>query len=129
MRGKKAENSKKEVQDKPRALDLFCGTKSVAKTLEDLGYEVINLDNRKECHATFTVDIRDWDYKKVCNPGIFALIFASIPCAEFSQAFTTRKRDLSTTNAIAKKTLEIIEWLRPEKYFIDIVSNWTPHPT
>jgi thymidylate synthase ThyX len=41
-RQKSAENSKKEVQDKPRALDLFCGTKSVTKTLEDLGYEVLN---------------------------------------------------------------------------------------
>jgi site-specific DNA-cytosine methylase len=87
--------------------------------LEDLGYEVLNLDNRKECQATFTVDIRDWDYKKVCNPGEFALIFASIPCTEFSQALTTRERDLSTADAIAKKTLEIIEWLKPEKYFIE----------
>ncbi len=67
----------------------------------------------------FTVDIRDWDYKKVCNPGEFALIFASIPCTEFSQAFPTRERDLSTADEIAKKTLEIIEWLKPEIYFIE----------
>ena len=84
-----------------------------------MGYEVMNLENRKECQATFTVDIRKWDYKKICKPGEFALIFASIPCTEFSQALTTRERDLKTADSIAKKTLEIIQWLKPEKYFIE----------
>ena len=97
-----SEDGKKE-KERPRALDLFCGTKSVTRTLEDIGYEVVNLDNRKECQATFTVDIRKWDYKKICKPGEFALIFASIPCTEFSQALTTRERDLKTADSIAKK--------------------------
>ena len=47
---------------KPKALDLFCGTKSVTRTLEDLGYEVVTLDIRRECQADFVVDIRKWPY-------------------------------------------------------------------
>ena len=43
----------------------------------------------------------------------------SITCTEFSQALSTRERDLSTADAIAKKTFEIIEWLKPRKYFIE----------
>ncbi len=50
-----------------RALDLFCGTKSVIRTLEELGYEVTTLDVRPECKADYTIDIRKWKYWTTCR--------------------------------------------------------------
>ena len=109
----------RETNKKPKALDLFCGTKSVSRALEDLGYEVVTLDVRPECQATYTVDIRNWRFWEFCEPGEFEIVWASIPCTEFSQALTTRQRDLSTADSIARRTLKIIRWLNPKKYFIE----------
>ena len=102
-----------------KALDLFCGTKSVTRTLEGLGYEVVTLDIRRECQADFVVDIRKWPYWKFYDPGYFDIIWASIPCTEFSQALTTRERNLRMADSIARRTLNIIRWLSPKKFFIE----------
>ncbi len=56
------ENESAEVSERKEALDLFCGTKLVTRTLEKLGYAVTTLDVRPECKAHFTVDIRSWKY-------------------------------------------------------------------
>ena len=87
---------------KPKALDLFCGTNSVTRALEDLGYEVVTLDIRQECQADFVVDIRTWQYKRFYDPGYFDVIWASIPCTEFSQALTTRERNMRMAYSIAR---------------------------
>jgi site-specific DNA-cytosine methylase len=116
----KIEVTEKVTQkQKKRALDLFCGTKSVTRALEDLGFEVVTLDIRKSCAPTYATDILEWDYKKCCHQHEFEVVFASVPCTEFSKALTTRPRDLKLADKIARKTLEIISWLQPEKYFIE----------
>ncbi len=115
--GERLINESAEVSEGKRALDLFCGTKSVTRTLNELGYTVTTLHVRPECEADFTVDIRSWKYWKTCRPVDFEIIWAIIPCTEFSQALTTRDRDLRTADSIARRTLKIIRWLKPKQFF------------
>ncbi len=89
----------------------------MTRTLEELAYAVTTLDVRPECKADFTVDIRSWKYWTTCRPGDFEILWASIPCTEFSQALTTRDRDLRTADSIARRTLKIIRWLKPNAIF------------
>ena len=80
---------------------------------------MVTLDIRRECQADFVVDIRKWPYWKFYDPGYFDIIWASIPCTEFSQALTTRERNLRMADSIARRTLNIIRWLSPKKFFIE----------
>ena len=85
--------------------------------LKNLGFDVVTLDIRKSCGPTYVTDILEWDYKNCCQQREFEVVFASVPCTEFSKALTTR--NLILADKIARKTLEIISWLQPEKYFIE----------
>ena len=60
--------------------------------LENLGFEVVTLDVRKGCEPTYVTDILEWDYKICCRQCEFEVVFASVPCTEFSRALTTRPR-------------------------------------
>tara|TARA_R110000868_G_scaffold97579_4_gene268319 strand:+ start:706 stop:1374 length:669 start_codon:yes stop_codon:yes gene_type:complete len=68
-----------------RLLELFCGTKSVGKEFQKVGYEVVSLDYNKKFNATHTVDILTWDYKQY-EPDYFNVIWASPDCTTFSLA-------------------------------------------
>ena len=62
-----SKNRKKQDQkktEKPKALDLFTGTGSVANRLRDLGYEVTTLDVNPRVHADITENILHWNYCK-----------------------------------------------------------------
>ena len=104
----------------PRALSLFSGTRSVADELRRLGYEVTSLDVDPKSHANLVVDILQWDYQNSGFPmGYFDVIFASPPCEQYSQARTTVHRDLEQAGAIVEKTLEIIRYFKPRKWFLE----------
>ena len=45
-----------------KLLELFSGTKSVAKVALELGLEVVSLD--RDLEADIRIDIMDWDYKQ-----------------------------------------------------------------
>ena len=45
-----------EHRNKPRLLDLFTGTGSVARVAEELGYEVHTLDIDRRCKPDLCVD-------------------------------------------------------------------------
>ena len=70
---------------KQRALDLFSGTGSVTKVLQEVGYRVTSLDFLAKYNADLAVDILEWQYWRI-PPGTFEIITASPPCTEFSQA-------------------------------------------
>lgn len=112
-----------------RALELFCGTKSVGKVLEDMGYDVISLDINEKCKPTFCCDIMDFDYKKY-SVGEFAIIWASPECKIFStlmNCWIGKKyankdeltKDREKNGKYVDKTIEIIEYLKPQKWFIE----------
>ena len=59
----------------PRLLELFCGTKSVGRTFEAAGWEVVSLDILSKFEPTILCDIRSWDYTTF--PGHFDMVWAS----------------------------------------------------
>ncbi len=108
----------------PRLLELFCGTKSVGRAFEDLGWEVVSVDILASFNPTIVADIKTWD-PSIFPVGHFAAIHASPPCTEYSAARTTAKRprDLEGSDALVQKTMQIMEFLRPLVWIIE--NPWT----
>ena len=87
----------------PRLLELFCGTKSVGRAFEALGWEVVSVDIVASFNPTIVADIKTWDPS--CFPvGHFAAVHASPPCTAYSAARTTAKipRVLGGSDALVK---------------------------
>ena len=108
----------------PRLLELFCGTKSVGKAFEALGWEVVSVDILASFNPSIVADIGSWD-PSVFPVGHFAAIHASPPCTEYSAARTTAKRprDLEGSDALVQKTMQIMEYLKPLVWIIE--NPWT----
>ena len=60
------------------ALDLFSGTRSTTKVLEQHGYTVVSLESDPQYNATIVGSILDWDYGAYA-PRYFSLITAIPP--------------------------------------------------
>jgi len=108
----------------PRLLELFCGTKSVGRAFEALGWEVVSVDILASFDPTLVADIKTWDPS--CFPvGHFAAIHASPPCTEYSAARTTAKRprDLEGSDELVQKTMQIVEYLKPLVWIME--NPWT----
>ena len=88
----------------PRLLEVFCGTKSMGKAFEALGWEVVSVDILASFDPTIVADIGTWD-PSIFPVGHFAAIHASPPCTQYSAARTTAKRprDLEGSDELVKK--------------------------
>ena len=53
------------------------------------------------------------------SPGYFSIITAAPPCTQFSKAKTVGERDLVTANQLVLKTLEIVQYFNPEKWWLE----------
>ena len=101
-----------------KILELFSGTKSVSKAFPD--DEIVSLDIISKHQPTIVCDIMEWNYKEY-PPGSFDIIWASPPCIEYSilKHNTKMPTDLTGSDAIVKKTIEIIQYFNPAKWFIE----------
>ena len=102
-------------KNRPLGLDLFSGTKSVARALEVLGYDVVTLDKEMKWQPDICVDVLQWEFD-LLQPGHFQVIFASPPCTEYSHALTTKPRDLKAADSLVWHTLKIIRYFCPDKW-------------
>ena len=111
-----------------RLLVLFCGTGSVetqfVKQFPEC--EVTAVDIQPKWHPTHTADILKWDYR-IYRPRHFDVIWASPPCTEYSQAKTIGQRDLRLADRRVRRTLEIINYLQPDFYFLENPSSRAPY--
>ena len=83
--------------------------------------EVISIDILQKFNPTECCDILQWDYTKYPS-GYFDAIWASPPCTEYSKVLYSRPeriRDISGANRIVQRTLDIIEYFKPDKWFIE----------
>lgn len=103
-----------------RLLELFSGTKSVSKAVEDMYDEVISVDILHKFKPTEVADILDWDYTKY-PPGHFDAIWASPPCNQYSKLRTCSKTppNIALANRIVQRTIEIIDYFNPDKWFME----------
>jgi len=107
-------------------LELFAGSRSFSKVAEQLGHRVYTSDNQDFEKIDQVCDIFDFDVSKL--PYAPDVVWTSPPCTSFSVASIghhwnkdhtpkTEKAELGV--AIVKKTIEIIEQLRPKYWFIE----------
>jgi len=107
-------------------LELFAGSRSFSKVAKQLGHRVYTSDNQDFKKIDQVCDIFDFDVNKL--PYAPDVVWTSPPCTSFSVASIghhwnkdntpkTEKAELGV--AIVKKTIEIIEQLRPKYWFIE----------
>jgi len=108
-----------------RVLDLFSGTRSVAKALRPWD-EYVGVDiNARLGKPTIQTDILKWDYKNAgYPPGYFDVIWAGVPCTEYSKLrlVNTAKigpPDIAGANKIVKRTLAILRYFKPKHWIIE----------
>jgi site-specific DNA-cytosine methylase len=104
-----------------KLLELFSGTGSVNKAVGNMFDEIVSIDILPKFNPTECVNILDWDYHKY-PPHYFDCIWASPPCTHYSTAYTRGIRDIEGANQIVLRTLEIIEYFQPNKWFIENVN-------
>ena len=83
-----------------------------------MGYQVVSLDSDPKTNPDICEDIMEWKYQNL-KPGELDVIFAAVPCTEYSMALTTRPRVLQKADEVVKRTLEVIQILKPKKWFIE----------
>ena len=89
-----------------RLLSLFDGTGSISKPFAEAGWEVQSLDIDGRHGATLVQDIRSWDYVQEPCPDV---LFAGVPCEQYSCANTRGRRNLALADSLVCKTSEIIQ--------------------
>ena len=99
-----------------RCLELFCGTKSLSKMAP--GWEVISVDFEKKFEPTLCMSVLDIELDR-WPPGYFHLVWASIPCAPYSNAHTRGTPDLVSADLLSLHTLNLIKSLAPKVFIIE----------
>jgi site-specific DNA-cytosine methylase len=104
----------------PRLLELFSGTKSVSNAVGSRFDEIISVDIFEKFNPSIVTDILNWDYK-IYPQNHFDAIWASPPCTEYSKMkYVSRApRNLQLADQIVKRTIEIIEYFNPDRWYIE----------
>ncbi|KAK3285658.1 hypothetical protein CYMTET_6747 [Cymbomonas tetramitiformis] len=105
----------------PRILVLFIGTGSVEREFLNCfpTASVVTLDSEPTWHPTHVQSILEWNHEEY-PPGYFDVIWASPPCRQYSQARTTGgPPDLPQADKIVRRTLQIIDYLKPKHWFME----------
>ncbi len=90
----------------------------ICKYLTKQGFEVTSLDNNKSAEPDICIDIMEWNYREY-PPKYFRLKSAGPPCTEYSRAKTVGERKLEEADQVVIRTLEIIEYSRPEIWWLE----------
>jgi len=109
-----------------KVLELFAGSRSFSKVAEEMGMETFTTDYKDFDKIDYVCDILDFDVSKV--PFKPDIIWASPPCTYFSVAsighhwnkdHTPKTPEAILGVKIVQKTLDIINYFKPDFYFIE----------
>ena len=101
----------------PLLLALFSGTGSIGRAFRARGWDVFSLDNDPRANATLTADILQVKASDLPRPDV---VWASPPCTMMTLAGGRRTEgDLEASDALVKKTLQLIEELGGLPSFIE----------
>ena len=112
-----------------KVLELFAGSRSIGKVAETLGYEVWSSDVKDFGGINQIQDILEFDLSQV--PWRPNIIWASPPCTGFSVAaighhwsndngtYSPKTETARNGLKFVEKTLEIIDELKPDVWFIE----------
>ena len=95
--------------------------KALRKALGD-NVEIVGIEIDPKSSASHIMDVLLWKYRDY-PPGYFNFIWASPPCKEFSMAHSVGERNLVLGDALAKRTIEIIEYFSPDVWFLENPHN------
>lgn len=89
-------------------LEMFCGTKSIGKEFEKVGFDVVSMDVDPRFNPTICADILDIDPTSLPT---FDALWASFPCTAFSVAVIGRNwnHDNTPKNDSTRLGLRILE--------------------
>lgn len=117
-----------------KVLELFSGSQSIGKICREKGWDVVSVDITDYdglSVPTHTVDVMEFDYKQYEH---FDIVWASPPCVNYStlqrsnygrtirgEVYTReiRERNMQESDKLVQKTLEIIEYFKPDLWFIE----------
>lgn len=114
-----------------KVLELFSGTASFSRVAESRGHECQTLDNDSQFNPTYCTDIMDFTIDKLGDwrPDV---VWASPPCQCFSimvvsknwtkntdGTYTPKRPETIQAMELVKKTLAIIDELKPRYFFIE----------
>tara|TARA_R110001583_G_scaffold147853_1_gene299887 strand:- start:4337 stop:5014 length:678 start_codon:yes stop_codon:yes gene_type:complete len=117
-----------------KVLELFAGSRSFSKVAEQMGMLTFTTDLVNFENIDLAIDILDLDnhllMEKLFEKGIdnVDIVWASPPCTAFSVAsighhwnkdHTPKTENAELAIKIIKKTLDIIDFLKPDFYFIE----------
>ena len=103
----------------PVLLELFSGTGSVGRAFRDRGWDVFSVDIDPRANPSLVADVMDLTPEQL--PDHVDCIWASPPCTHYSCARSRAKtpRDLDGSDALARKTLEIIDHVQHPDWFME----------
>jgi|TARA_R110002020_G_scaffold172782_4_gene363257 hypothetical protein len=117
-----------------KILELFAGSRSFSKVAEELGHETFTTDIKGFDKIDLVINILDLDFhllsQELFKKGIDKIdcVWASPPCTYFSVAsighhwnkdHTPKTLEAIVGCQIVRKTLEIIDKLQPDYFFIE----------
>lgn len=115
-------------------LDLFCGTKSIAKAFEAKGHKVFTVDWDERFEPTLAADIGTLTAQDIINlcGGIPDVIWASPDCTTYSVAAISKHRRKEANGSLTpisdyakqcdeinKHLISLIKELAPQYWFIE----------
>lgn len=115
-----------------KAIELFCGAKSISNVFTERGHKTFTIDNNSIFNPDLCIDIMDFKIEMLhdyfINPDV---VWASPPCTCFrvasisthwgggSRGYKPKTEKAKESIRLIKKTIEIIEELQPKLWFIE----------
>jgi site-specific DNA-cytosine methylase len=115
-----------------KILELFSGTKSISKAFIARGHETFTIDNDQSTNPDMCIDVLNLKAEDIIEKfGVPDIIWASPPCTTFSVAsighhwtggkgaYIPKTQEAEIGKALAIKTIELIQQLKPRIWFIE----------